>query len=129
MTPKDRMKMLSMIWKVYTLFGLLIIVFSEGMGAGILLLGLALMTLLATLIITWSRVVDEKSNGGAISSKAKHSDTALVDRLIESMNDAELVALRKRLTRNGSIMGDDGELVSLVELSASKNISNNGNIG
>ncbi len=118
LTRKDRMKMLSTIWTVYTLFGVLILVFGEGAGAGIVLLGLALMTLLATLVIAWSRVVDEATDNPAISAKAKRSDLALIDRLVDSMSDAELTALRKRLAAN-VFVSDDGEIASLEELRTS----------
>jgi hypothetical protein len=103
---------------VYTLFGVLILVFGEGAGAGIVLLGLALMTLLATLVIAWSRVVDETTDNPAISAKAKRSDLALINRLVDSMSEAELTALRKRLASN-DFVSDDGEIVSLEELRTS----------
>ncbi|MCA9903763.1 MAG: hypothetical protein KC547_07905 [Anaerolineae bacterium] len=48
--------------------------------------------------------------------KAKTSDMALADRLIDSMSEEEIAALRRRLTMDNSThMGDDGELISLEE--------------
>ncbi|HLY29203.1 MAG TPA: hypothetical protein VKQ72_22850 [Aggregatilineales bacterium] len=43
--------------------------------------------------------------------KAKHSDLALVERLVESMSDEELAALRQRLTDQHMSVGDDGEMI------------------
>jgi hypothetical protein len=47
--------------------------------------------------------------------KAKNSDSALVDRLIDTMSDEELAALRRRLSAGGTTVGEDGELVTLEE--------------
>ncbi len=48
--------------------------------------------------------------------KAKTSDMALAERLIDSMSDEEIAALRRRLMLDDSTrMGDDGELISLEE--------------
>ena len=43
--------------------------------------------------------------------KAKTSDMALVDRMVENLNDEELAALRRRLLSSD----DDGEVISLEE--------------
>ncbi|MCC6613911.1 MAG: hypothetical protein IT320_10565 [Anaerolineae bacterium] len=43
--------------------------------------------------------------------KAKTSDMALVDRMVDNLNDEELAALRRRLLAGG----DDGEVLSLEE--------------
>jgi len=43
--------------------------------------------------------------------KAKTSDMALVDRMIDNLNDEELAALRRRLLSSD----DDGEVLSLEE--------------
>ncbi len=43
--------------------------------------------------------------------KAKTSDLALVDRMVESLSDEELAALRRRLLAGE----DDGEVISLEE--------------
>lgn len=132
MTPKDRSKLLTRIWKAFTTFAILIIIFG---GANFFLLaGLAITTLLATLIVSLSRTVDappgelaveedeeeEKEEEIITTPKAKRSDMALVDRLIGSMSESELAALRRRLNENAPVVGDDGEMVSLDELLASK---------
>ena len=130
MTPKDRSKLLTRIWKAFTTFAILIIIFG---GANFFLLaGLAVTTLLATLIVSLTRTVDEPPGESAVEEaedeeeeiittpKAKRSDMALVDRLIGSMSEPELAALRKRLNQDTPVVGDDGEMVSLDELLASK---------
>ena len=130
MTPKDRSKLLTRIWKAFTTFAILIIIFG---GANLFLLaGLAVTTLLATLIVSLSRTVAEppgelsfgeesdESDEIMTTPKAKRSDMALVDRLIGSMSESELAALRKRLNQDTPVLGDDGEMVSLDELLASK---------
>ncbi len=82
---------------------------------------LTAMTLLATFMITRvPNTVETKMDSGRISGKAKRSDTALVDRLLDSMSDAEVAALRKRLMGNDLVVGDDGEMVTLDGLSTGK---------
>ena len=44
--------------------------------------------------------------------KAKTSDLALVDRMVESLSDEELAALRRRLLASD----DDGEVISLEDV-------------
>jgi hypothetical protein len=91
----------------------------SGIALGVML---TVMTLLATFMITRvPNTVETKTDSGRISGKAKHSDTALIDRLLDSMSDAEVAALRKRLMSNDDlVVGDDGEMVTLDDLNAGK---------
>jgi hypothetical protein len=85
-------------------------------------LAVAFMTLLATFMITRVPNAGETTTDRSrIGHKAKRSDTALIDRLIDSMSDAEVAAFRKRLMGNDPVVGDDGEIVSLDDLRAGKN--------
>ena len=95
---------------------------AEGWVTVVLGLALTFMTLLATFMVTRaSTTVETKMDTGRISGKAKRSDTALVDRLLDSMSDAEVAALRRRLEEeNEAVAGDDGEMVSLDDLRARK---------
>jgi hypothetical protein len=124
LNPRDRLKALSIVWTAFTLTVVGVALFTaKGEGYVVLTLGLALalMSLLATFMITRIPNADETADSSRISAKAKRSDTALIDRLIESMSDAELAALRKRLTGDSTTVGDDGEIVSLDELQAGRN--------
>jgi hypothetical protein len=120
----DRLKALFIVWTVCGLiaiamvFGLHDVDAFSGIALGVML---TTMTLLATFMITRvPNTVETRIDTGRIGSKAKHSDTALIDRLIESMSDTEVAALRRRLMGNDPVVGDDGELVTLDDLSAGK---------
>ena len=121
MKSKERTKMFSTVWTVFTWLFLFVAVFGEHTDVIlIVLLGLGLLTLLATYMITRADIPNETNDRPTITSKSKRSDTALVDRLLESMSEAEMAALRRRLM--GDIpVGSDGELVPLDELKAGGN--------
>lgn len=70
----------------------------------------------STIAITQSAAAAESAEPVAMRgrSKMKNSDAALVDRLIDSMSEEELSALRRRLGDEAMTVGDDGELVSIA---------------
>ena len=89
--------MFSTVWTVFTWLFLFVAVFGEHTEVVlIVLLGLGLMTLLATLMITRANIGNETTGSQSLEPKSKRSDTALIDRLLESMSDAEMAALRKK---------------------------------
>ncbi len=105
------------VWIACVLMGLAIAIFASGAEGWVpVSLGgmLMIMTVLATYMITRSGgqssepIEREQARG-----KAKRSDTALIERLIDSMSDEELAALRQRLVGGMSTIGDDGEIVPL----------------
>ena len=55
----------------------------------------------------------KQSRGG---SKAKTSDMALAERLMDSMTDEEIASLRRRLVAHESAPSDDDEIVTLEEV-------------
>jgi hypothetical protein len=121
----DRLRALFVIWGAATMIAISLMIFlgrAEGWVTVVLGLALTFMTLLATFMVTRaSTTVETKVDTGRISGKAKHSDTALIDRLLDSMSDAEVAALRRRLEEeNEAVVGDDGEMVSLDDLRARK---------
>jgi hypothetical protein len=63
----------------------------------------------------------ERDAQPASRSKAKNEDMGLADRLIASMTDEEIAALRRRLIDAASI-GDDGELVTLQDQPSGKRL-------
>ncbi len=115
MNSGDRLKALIAVWIACFLMALTIAIFAGALeGWAVVSLGgmLMIMTLLGTFMITRS--------GGASSApiereeirgKAKRSDTALIERLIDSMSDEELAALRRRLIGEAPTIGDDGEII------------------
>jgi hypothetical protein len=125
MTSRDRLIGLGLVWLIYAiLIGLMIDGSAATMGAAVpFMVFLTLITLAATVFLTRAAppaaaAKDETRartardrNLNAANPKAKRSDMALVDRLIDSMSDSELDALRRRLERSGSSLGDDGELL------------------
>jgi hypothetical protein len=121
LNSEDRSKMLRMVWQVFTVLSVLIIVFGGGWGAVTVLLGLALMTVLATAIIMRVGLLTESTDSRPTRSKAKRSDTERVDSLAAPMRDTEGAALRIRLPADGSVLGDDGEIVALGALNVGKN--------
>jgi hypothetical protein len=120
----DRLKALFIVWTVCGLIAVSMIIMLHNADAfsGITMgLMLVIMTLLATFMITRvPNTVETRADADRISGKAKRSDTALVDRLLDSMSDAEVAALRKRLMSNDLVVGDDGEMVTLDGLSTGK---------
>jgi hypothetical protein len=118
----DRLRALFVVWTACTVMAVSMMIFRvESTAAG---LALTFVTALATLMITRvPNTVETTTDSNRISAKAKRSDTALIDRLIDSMSDAEVAALRKRLMEDDRIVSDDGEIVSLDALKAGKNAS------
>lgn len=126
MTSRDRLIGLGLVWLVYAI--LLAIIFDEGAAtisaSAPFMVFLTIITLAASIIVTRAAppaaAQDQRQSSAraardsdliAADPKAKRSDLALVDRLIESMSDSELEALRRRLDQGGSAIGADGELL------------------
>jgi hypothetical protein len=121
----DRLRALFVIWGAATAIVISMMIFlghAEGWVTAVLGLAVAFMTVLATFMVTRaSSMVETKMDTGRMSGKAKRSDTALIDRLLDSMSDAEVAALRRRLEEEAdSVVGDDGEMVSLDDLRAGR---------
>jgi hypothetical protein len=113
LNSEDRTRTLRMVWQVFTLLSVLVIVVGGGLGAVTVLLGLSLMTVLATFIIIRVGPLPETIDNHSTRSKAKRSDTALIDQLTGSKREAEEAVLRMQLPTDGSVIGDDGEIISL----------------
>ena len=113
--------MLRMVWQVFTLLSVLIIVFGGGWGAVVVLLGLALMTVLATFIIMRVGLPTESTGSRPSRSKAKRSDPERIDQLSDSRRETDGAAHRMQLPADGPVIGDDGEIVSLGALKVGKN--------
>ncbi len=118
MTSGDRLKALMAVWVALVLLLGVVIVFmsSSSVAWAAVSLGAMLMVvaLLATFMITRAKgPTSEPLEREEYRGKAKRSDTALVERLIDSMSDDELAAFRERLMGGMSTMGDDGEIVPL----------------
>lgn len=80
----------------------------------LLLISMTAIITVATPTIASDKSADSRAARGL--SKAKNSDTALVDRLIATMSEEELAALRRRLSAPDSAeVGDDGEVISLED--------------
>jgi hypothetical protein len=120
MTSGDRLKALAIVWAAITIIAVAIAIFGHNMAEWMTIsFGFVLMVgaLVSTHMImrgaahedVGSRKAISSRRGGA-SGKAKRSDMALVDRLIESMSDTELDALRQRLGDDSAAIGDDGEI-------------------
>ncbi len=108
MKAEDRFKMLRGVWQVFTLLSLILIVFGSGWTTVAVLLGLALMTLLATFMILRVGPIEETTD-----IKAKRSDIGSLVRGAESVHETGSGTLR--LATDGPVLGDDGELVSQAE--------------
>ncbi len=121
MKSEDRTKMLRMVWQVFTLLSVLIIVFGGGWGAVVVLLGLALMTVLATFIIMRVGLPTETTDSRPSRSKAKRSDAELIDQTTDLKRETNGPALRIPSPADGSVIGDDGEIVSLGALKVGRN--------
>ncbi len=97
--------MLRGVWQIFTLLSVLLIVFGSGWTAVSVLLGLALMTLLATFMILRVGPLEETTD-----VKAKRSEGGSLARFTESVHETGSGTLR--LAADGPVLGDDGELVS-----------------
>ncbi len=97
--------MLRGVWQIFTLLSVLLIVFGSGWPTVAVLLGLALMTLLATFMILRVGPIIETTD-----IKAKRRDAGSLDPFAESVR--ETGSGRLQLAADGPIIGDDGELVS-----------------
>lgn len=86
-----------------------------GAGAVILAIFIFLGVIGGTIAISQASTVREDGDRANVSgrSKLKNADAALVDRLIDTMSDEELAALRRRLGDHELGIGDDGELVQI----------------
>ncbi len=117
MTSGDRLKALMAVWIACFLMALTVAIFARGLeGWAVVSLGamMMIMVLLATaMIMRAGGPSSEPIEREQIRGKAKRSDTALIERLIDSMSDEELAALRRRLIGEMSTIGDDGEIVPL----------------
>ena len=100
--------MLRGVWQIFTLLSVLLIVFGSGWTTVAVLLGLALMTLLATFMILRVGPIDETPD-----VKAKRSDSGSMARFAESVHETSGGTLQ--LAADGPLIGDDGELVSQGE--------------
>ena len=125
MNSGDRLRALFVVWGAATVIAISMLIFLSGAEGWVrVVLGLAVtfMTLLATFMVTRAQsTIETRIDSHSVSGKAKRSDTALVDRLLDSMSDAEVAALRRRLDEEAdSVVGDDGEIVSLDDLKAGR---------
>ncbi len=100
--------MLRGVWQIFTLLSLILIVFGSGWTTVAVLLGLALMTLLATFMILRVGSIEETTD-----VKAKRSEGGSLARFTESVHEIGSGTLR--LAADGPVLGDDGELVSQGE--------------
>ncbi len=105
MKSEDRFKMLRGVWQIFTLLSVLLIVFGSGWPTVAVLLGLALMTLLATFMILRVGPLEETTD-----VKAKRGEGGSLARFTESVRETSSGTLQ--LAADGPILGDDGELVS-----------------
>jgi hypothetical protein len=119
MTSGDRLKALAIVWGAITVIAVALAMFGGNMDRFMaLFFGVAMMlaAMLSTAMIMRGAGHEEVSSRKTVSSrrgtsgKAKRSDMALVDRLIETMSDSELDALRQRLGDDSAAVGDDGEI-------------------
>ncbi len=108
MKSEDRFKMLRGVWQIFTLLSVLLIVFGSGWPTVAVLLGMVLMTLLATFMILRVGPIDETTD-----VKAKRRDAGSLDQFAESVHETS--SGRLHLVADGPILGDDGELVSQGE--------------
>ncbi len=117
MNSGDRLKALMAVWIASVCMGVTIAIFTGGAQGWVpVSLGgmLMFMTLVATFMITRSgEQTSEPLEREQYRGKTKRSDTALIERLIDSMSDEELASLRQRLVGGMSTIGDDGEIVPL----------------
>jgi len=119
MRSKERAKMFSTVWTVFTWLFLFVAVFGERAELVVaVMLGLGLMTLLATFMIMRAGDKGLLDDDPLLGFKSKRGDMALIDRLLEVMDDAERAALRKRLIGTDIVIGDDGEIALADELRA-----------
>jgi hypothetical protein len=89
---------------------------NAGMDFGTSLLGVFILIGVGGTSIAITQMPTTDQNASARkrgNSKLKNNEAALVDRLIDSMSDEELAALRRRLGDHEMRIGDDGELVQI----------------
>ncbi len=117
MTSGDRLKALAIVWGAITVIAVALAVFSHNLDPFMgFFFGVAMLlaALVSTALIMRGAAQDDvhsrKIASARRTGKAKRSDMALVDRLIESMSDSELDALRQRLGDDNAVVGDDGEI-------------------
>ena len=86
-----------------------------GAGAVILAIFILLSVIGGTIAISQADTIRENGEQARASGrgKLKNGETALMDRLIDSMNEEELAALRRRLGDGEMRIGDDGEMVQI----------------
>ncbi|MDX2137799.1 MAG: hypothetical protein SF123_06860 [Chloroflexota bacterium] len=123
MTSRDKRNLAIIIWVVAAVLNMAIILNNVPLDfwSAIAIVGVIGVSFGATMgITTGVKTIEEQPRADARTNsdwrKAKNSDSALVDRLIETMSDEELAVLRRRLTAgNSTTVGDDGELVTLEQ--------------
>jgi len=124
MTSRDKAAVIIVMWLIAAALSLLVLLgsISRGLEAWpallvMVLIGSAVGGSIA--ITTGTKTVEtptREARTPRMTGKAKTSDMTLADRLIDSMSDEEIAALRRRLSHeNGAQVGDDGEVVSLEE--------------
>jgi hypothetical protein len=123
MTSRDKRLVVIIAWLAATVLSFAIIMENSPLDfwSAIAAVGIIGVAFGATMgVTTGVKTIEEQPRADVRASgdwrKAKNSDNALIDRLIDSMSDEELAALRRRLTAgNRTAVGDDGELVTLEE--------------
>ncbi len=117
MTSSHKTSTIAVMWISAAVMMGMITTNNPDMGAGAVILSVLVFlgVVSATIAITQAGVVgDNGSNAKAGGqSKIKNSDSALVDRLLDSMSEEELAVLRRRLGDEALAVGDDGELVQI----------------
>jgi hypothetical protein len=118
MTSKDKSNVVIAMWVITTILSLAVVI-DRPINEWVVLTMVALVgaAMVGSIAITTGvRTVEDSSPRQRTQAlgKAKNSDMALVDRLIESMSEEELAALRQRLgVEERLALGDDGELVEM----------------
>ena len=123
MTSRDKAAVIIIMWLIAAALSFFVLFGSIGNGLDVwsallvmALIGSAVGGSIA--ITTGTKTIETPGREQRSHSmgKAKTSDMALADRLIDSMSDEEIAALRRRLSgENGAHVGEDGEIVSLEE--------------
>ncbi|MCC6613910.1 MAG: hypothetical protein IT320_10560 [Anaerolineae bacterium] len=123
MTSRDKAAVIIVMWLIAAALSVFVLLgsISRGIDGWSALL---VMTLIGSAVggsiamTTGTKTVEPPTREQRSSSlgKAKTSDMALADRLIDSMSDDEIAALRRRLmSERGAHVGDDGEVISLED--------------
>ncbi len=100
--------MLRGVWQIFTLLSLILIVFGSGWGTVTVLLGLALMTLLATFMLLRVGMVIETMESRAV--KTKRTDAGFIDSYAEPNSEPDVN--ESEPTSYHLALGDDGELAA-----------------